>query len=248
MNFQFTRDLSAELRDVEGMFRESMLPWHKEMQTYIDLIELDHTWNIMPGIVFNIYRDMGLKLDFCISMTNIFKVVYLSIYIHELIKDDAEGQEYNQQMQFTILIGDYFFGRVVSLLIEAGADMLLPAFSDMIAEINEGMISHYKLGAGDEEFIQETRAPLYKTAFLTAARCSGKKAEEQELCKEAGYNLGMAAEFISRKACHRDAAVYLKQSERLLDCVPGIRVPSLLRTIVEEMHEVLPGKSNLAAV
>ncbi len=248
MVFQFTRDLSSELVDMDGVFKASILPWWQEIQTYLELIRLDHTWRTLPAVVFSIYRSTGLNREFCVSMANIFKILYLSVFIHELIKDDDEGQEYNQDMQFSILIGDYMFGRILALLIEAEADMLLPTFADMICEINEGMVSRYKLGGSPEKFVESTRASLYKNAFLTAAHCAGKNVEEQEFYKQAGYKLGMAIEF-SKDEVFRDGALsYLEESEKLLNPGQGGRIRTLMEPIYEEMRNLLSASSKRAAV
>ncbi len=248
MVFQFTRDLSSELLDVDGVFKTSILPWWQEIETYIELIRSDHTWKTLPAIVFSIYRGTGLNREFCITMANIFKILYLSVFIHELIKDDEEGQEYNQDMQFSILIGDYMFGRILALLVEAEADMLLPALADMICEINEGMVKRYKLAASQEEFVESTRASFYKTAFLTAAYCAGKNIEEQGCFKEAGYKLGMALEFLKEEVLREEALSYLGDSEKLLSPEQGSRISTSMGPIYEEMRSFLTAGNKLAVV
>lgn len=247
MVFKFTRDLSSELVDVEGLFKNSILPWWQEIQPYMESIKSDHTWKTLPSIVFTIYRSAGLNRDFCISMANIFKILYLSVFIHEAIKDDQEGQEYNQDMQFSILIGDYMFGRMLALLIEVEADMLLPAFAEMICEINEGMVKRYKLGSSQDAFVENTRVPFYKTAFLTAAHCAGKNIEEQEFYKKAGYKLGMAIEFLKEEVFREESLSYLVESEKLLKPEQG-RVPALMAAVYEEMRGIISDSHKLAAV
>ncbi len=248
MVFQFTRDLSTELLDVDGLFKKSILPWWQEIEIYMELIRLDHTWRTLPAVVFSIYRGTGFNREFCISMANIFKVLYLSVFIHELIKDDEEGQEFNQDMQFSILIGDFMFGRILALLIEAGADRLLPIFSDMICEINEGMVKRYKLGGNQEEFIENTRASFYKTAFLTAAYYAGKNMEEQECFKEAGYKLGLALEFLKDEVLREEALSYLGDSEELLSSQQGSMISTSMGPIYEEMRSFLTASNKLAVV
>lgn len=248
MVFQFTRDLSSELLDVDGVFKTSVLPWWEEIQTYVELIRLDHNWKALPAIVFSVYRGTGLNREFCISMANIFKILYLSVFIHELIKDDEEGQEYNQDLQFSILIGDYMFGRILALLIEAEADMLLPIFADMICEINEGMVERYKLGPDPQKFVPSIRASFYKTAFLTAACCAGKNREEQVYFEEAGYKLGLAVEFIKEKVLRDQALSCLDDSENLMNAEQGSKICVLLGPIYEEMRGLLSASDKLAAV
>ncbi|KUG04707.1 hypothetical protein ASZ90_017846 [hydrocarbon metagenome] len=248
MVFQFARDLSSELLDVDGLFKKSILPWWQEIETYRELIKLDHTWRALPAVVLSVYRGTGFNREFCISMANIFKILYLSVFIHELIKDDEEGQEYNQDMQFSILIGDYMFGRILALLIEAEADMLLPIFADMICEINEGMVKRYKLGSSEAEFVESRRASFYKTAFLTAAFCAGKNVEEQGCFREAGYKLGMALELLQEEGLREEALSFLEDSEKLLSPEQGSRISTSMGPIYKEMRSLLTASNKLAVV
>lgn len=243
MVFQFDQDLGTDLLEADVVFRRSIRPWWQEIQPYIELIQLDHTWKNLPGFVLAIYRELGLNKDFSLAMTNIFKMLYLSVFIHELIGDDAEGQEHNQTMQFSILIGDYMFGRVLALLIKAEADMLVPVFADMICEINEGMVSRYKLGGSRAGYLKSSRASFYKNAFFTAAICAGKNVEEQELYRQAGYRLGIAAEFFRDEELREEAQAYLEDSA-------GILTPerNYMESIYEEMRRVFASSNKLAAV
>lgn len=248
MVFQFSRNLSDELQELDALFNKSISPWGQDMEIYMEWINRDHTWSALPPIVFSIYRGMGLNQDLSLSMANIFKILYLSVLIHESIHDDEEGQEYNQHMQFSILIGDYMFGLIMALLIDNQADMLLPLFTDLICEINEGMIRRYKLGSNRSDFIASSRASLYKSAFLTAARCAGKAKEEQGSLQQAGHNLGIAIEFLNYEELRGEALPYLEASCSLLMTEPHNSISSFMGPIYREINGLLSRPDTMAAV
>jgi hypothetical protein len=249
MNLQFPKELSQELLEADRLFYQSIMPWWPRIQTSIELIKLDKTWNAMPGVVYGLYRDLGFKKDFCIAMTNIFKINYLASFIHEIVKGEEEGQEYNRDMQFHILIGDFLFGKMLSLLIKADADILIPFFTEMICEISEGMVSFYKLGAIHNEYIDKTKASYYKTAFLTAAASAGKPCHEQDLYKQAGHKLGMAIELLLNEADNGTVKSLLEESERLLNsCHNSKYKNSILAMVYKQLRAEFNKAEELAAV
>jgi hypothetical protein len=248
MVFQFSRNLSDEMKELDVLFHKSIEPWGQDMEIYLEWIEEDHTYRTLPSIVFSIYRGLGLNEEFSLSMDNIYKILYLSVFIHESIHDDEEGQEYNQEMQFSILIGDYMFGRIMALLLEIEADMLLPFFADLICEINEGMVRRYKLGSSRSEYIASSRASLYKSAFLTAACCAGKDMEEQISCQEAGHKLGIAIEFLNQEELRGAALPYLEASISLLMAEPHASISTFMGPIYQEIHGLLSLPDQVAAV
>lgn len=248
MNLQFPKEMSQDLLEVDRMLYHSIMPWWPKIQNFMELIKFDKTWNTMPGIVYGICRDLGLKRDYCMAVTNIFKVNYLAYFIHESVGDEEEGQECNQDMQFSILIGDFLFGKMLSLLIKADAEILVPYFTNMICEIGEGMVSFYKLGADQEEYIGKTKASYYKTAFLTAAASAKKPYHEQELYRQAGYKLGMAIELLNQ-ADNDEIKSLLKDSEGILNSCCNIRTKnSTLALVYKQILAGLKNAEKLAAV
>jgi hypothetical protein len=93
MVFQFSRNLSDEMKELDVLFHKSIEPWGQDMEIYLEWIEEDHTYRTLPSIVFSIYRGLGLNEEFSLSMANIYKILYLSVFIHESIHDDEEGQD-----------------------------------------------------------------------------------------------------------------------------------------------------------
>ncbi|MDD4802378.1 MAG: hypothetical protein PHF24_05485 [Syntrophomonas sp.] len=196
MEFIFSRDIQAELLDVDKLFNKSLSSWWDEIDVFAQELDRDLSRRLLPAIIIKAYRCLGMDKEFYIKMTSLYKIMDFANKIHLTVKDGKEGQENNQQLQFTILIGDYIFGKVFSLLLETRAEKLLPGFAAMICEINEGFIVQYKLNGALQEVLARTRAPLYKNAFASAADLSGLSPDITSIYEDFGYNLGMALELI----------------------------------------------------
>lgn len=199
MKYVFSRDMHADLWSVDRMFQHSLDSWWDELITDINEMEGDPTFNVLPAATVIAYRNLGLGKELSVAMANIFKTLYFASYIHATVKDCEEGQEHDQRLQFTILIGDYIFGRILKLLLEAEADNLLDDFSQMMCEISEGMMLEFKTDSSVEVVLQKTRGSLYSTAFLTAARMARLDKEQTRNYEEIGYHLGLALELMYKQ-------------------------------------------------
>lgn len=188
------RELKLDLDEVNRIVHNQLLPWWSDIRVYVDKAKQESTWDQLPGAVLAVYRYLGHPVEYSIKMAAIFKMTYLASFIHELVGDDEEGQVYDRNMQFAILIGDYIFGCILKMLVEIGADPLLDVFSNTIAQVNEGMVMKHKLHANPEKVIAMTRASLYRAAFLSAARSAGLAAEVIVGYSRLGYHIGMALE------------------------------------------------------
>lgn len=215
MNFTFARDMQGDLLAVDSLFKKSLFPWWDDISIYIDNMDADFTFNMLPAMVIAAYRNLGLNKELNLAMANLFKTIYFANRIHVLIKDDEEGQLQNQELQFTILIGDYIFGRILKLLLEAKADRLLKIFSAMMCEMNEGLVVQYKLDGDLQQTLAMTRASLYSSAFITAAQMAGLEENKIVIYGEIGRNLGMALEI--KYNYGQDNRGYLYEAERLLE-------------------------------
>lgn len=211
MNFAFTRDLEVEICEMEKKFKQSLQPWWGNMSYLLARIQGDLSYQLMPSVALLAYKYLEMDNKTTVSMANIFKTIYFANKIHALIRDNEEGQLQNQELQFTILIGDYIFGRVLKLLLEAGADQLLDEFARMMSRINEGLVIRYKLDASSEEIIWKSITPLYATAFASAARLKGLGPELVANYEQIGLNLGMVLE-LTITAHNREALTYLEQT------------------------------------
>jgi geranylgeranyl pyrophosphate synthase len=216
MEFIFTREMQDDLREVNNTFQRSLLPWWDEISIYVPEADRDLGYKLLPAMVINAYRYLGIERELTIQMANIFKTINFANIIHILAKDDEEGQIHNQELQFAILIGDYIFGRVLKLLLEADADKLLNIFATMICSINEGLVIKHTLHGGLEDVLTKTRAPLYTNAFLTAGKMAGLKPETAEIYSEIGHNLGMAVELIYIYHQEKCGRTYLYKAQSLM--------------------------------
>jgi len=241
MKFIFSRDLKYEILDVDKAFKKSLFPWWEDISVYLERLEDDITWNSIPVLVLSIYKFQGFDRSLTIQMANLFKMIYFANSIHAFVKDDSEGQEHNRELQFNILIGDYIFGRILKLLHEAKVDKLLQIFSEMICEINEGMVMKHKLSAGYKQVLAKTKASIYSTAFLTAAELSNVEDEEKELFRQLGYNLGMSIELPSNDASQNEIMEFINKSEYLFRELNQQKnaANSSLEEIIKEIHDMI---------
>lgn len=234
----FIRELDNEINEIDIRFRQGLLPWWDDLLPYIEGIKEDFTWNALPPLVLGAYKLAGLNRSVGLAIANVFKTLYLAIYVYCQVKDEEEGQTHDQNLQFTILIADYLFGNVLKQLVTAEASHLLRYFSDMAADINEGLVWQHKMGVSGREVLQKTRAPLYTTAFLTAAQLAGMDEENELLYTTLGFNYGMAMELMQDRHYYNEAEAYYNESRRLfhrLDLNPA-ETGVILEKVLTEMH------------
>ncbi|MEN6350480.1 MAG: hypothetical protein ABFD08_13930 [Syntrophomonas sp.] len=215
MNLALSREFKNDLHDLDIVFKESLLPWWDDINGYIKELENDVTWTTLPLMTMGVYSFLGLDRKISVSMANIFRTLFFANYIHALVKDDNEGQEYNRELQFSILIGDYIFGRMLKLLVEAEADSLVGIFAEMMGEINEGMILKHKYGADCRQVLSKTRAPLYARAFETAARLASLGGELENIYRQLGFALGMCIELPPYESRAAEIQNYIHEGEKI---------------------------------
>lgn len=188
------RDLKYDLEEVNRLVRNRLLPWWDGIQAYVSKASEEPTWEQLPAAVVAIYGYLGQQRAFSLKMAAIFRMTHLASVIHESVGDDEDGQSYDQDMQFTILIGDYIFGAILKMLVESDSDHLLDVFSDTIGQINEGLAMKYKLNLAPDQYLPKTRASLYQAAFTTAARLRGISSEAIGWYTKLGFHIGMGLE------------------------------------------------------
>ncbi|MEN6459885.1 MAG: hypothetical protein ABFC94_00750 [Syntrophomonas sp.] len=250
MKFLFTSEINADLLNVDKLFEQSLLPWWDEISVYNNRMKDDFTWQVLPAVVLHVYKYFGLNCQIAIAMANIFKTIYFSNGIHILVKDDKEGQKPGKEMQFAILIGDFIFGRVLKLLVESDVSNLLATLSNMICEINEGMVLQYKLEADSNQVFKKAKAPLYSAVFNTAAQLSGLEGEKKEVYKELGYNLGMTLELSNQSEFQQEAILYMHKTESTLGRFKDYyNTPdSILTRVIKNLHASICGPESIAVV
>lgn len=248
MNFTFTRELEVEINDMERKFKQSLQPWWGDMSYLLGGLQGDLSFKLMPSVAVLAYQYLDMNRELTVSMANIFKTIYFAAKIHIMVKDNEEGQLQNQELQFTILIGDYIFGRVLKLLLEARADQLLDQFANMISQINEGLIIKYKLDTSLREVLCKSSAPLYTTAFASAAKLKGLTSEGVKMYEQIGLNLGMALE-LSIAGATIEAMDYLDQTYAAIESFRAATGEgnSSLDKLLQELQNIL-SVANSAAV
>ncbi len=216
MEIILTKNIQSGLQEVDRTFRNSLLPWWNEIAAYVPKVDQDLGFKLLPAMVLNSYGYLGLDKGLAVKMANLFKTIDFATRIHGLIKDDEEGQKHNQELQFTILIGDYIFGRVLKLLVETGTDHLLYMFASMIGRINEGLIIEHKLKSNLEQTLIQTRAPLYHNAFMSAAKMANLAPDLTENYGRLGLNLGAALELTFVHGQKGLGQAYLDKAKEIL--------------------------------
>lgn len=250
MNLLFTRDLKTELADLEQVFKHSLLPWWDNIDNYVEDLKNDLTWMILPPVVMSIYQYTGHSRQLSISMSSIFRNCYLSHRIHALVKDDEEGQQYDQDLQFNILLGDYISGRVLKALVETKTDHILNDLAQMIAEVNQGMVIKHKLNGGFNQIIEATRAPFYATAFLTAAKLAAYDNECCQSYRQMGYHFGMSIELGQDTVSQQQVQNHMHKCEKLFVQISkrGHSSNSSLENAIRELHSHFCGMEEFAVV
>lgn len=240
MNFSsITREFQSEKDELERVFQSTLGPWWNSAHVYYDEIKQDTTWNVLPGVIYFAYYLLGCENNF-INYANIFRTAYFAHYIHTNIKDAAEGQVHNQEMQFGILIGDYFFGRLLKLLVEAENREILIPFAEMICSMNEGVIIKHTQNVEYEYVIEKTRAIIYATAFLSAAIVAGKDDKFKELYRRLGFNIGMMIELSDDLTQQNRIINYLYAAETILKQIgEKNRRSNLAENIINEVKNLL---------
>ena len=250
MNLLFTRELKKELADLEQVFKYSLLPWWDSIDDYVKALENDLTWVILPPVVMSIYTFTGHNRQLAIIISNIFRNCYLAHRIHDLVKDDEEGQQHNQELQFNILIGDYIFGNVLKALVDIKADRLVGFFAEMIAEVNQGLLIKHKLNGNYEEVVEKTRAPYYATAFLIAARLAGYDDKTCQSYRQMGYHFAMSIELGQDPAYCSLAQTHVHECEKIFISLNkhSNSANSSLEKAIKEVHNHLCGMEESAVV
>lgn len=249
MNFAFTRELEVEINEMDKLFKRSLQPWWGNMSFLTARLQGDLSFQLMPQVAVLAYKFLDMDRETTISMANMFKTVYFASKIHIMIKDSEEGQIQNQELQFTILIGDYIFGRVLKLLLEAGADQLLDDFSQMMSQINEGLVIKYKLNGRLQDVLLKSSVPLYAAAFKTAAKLKGLNQREIKMAEQIGQNLGMALELVIAGE-GAEALAYLDRTDAALrdfNALTGKGNTSLDK-LLQELHNMLTISKSAAVI
>lgn len=247
MDLLVTREFKNELIELDKVFKATINPWWDSTYFYYQGIVCDITWKALPPVVYAAYKYIGCEDKF-LTFTNIFRTAYFAHYIHSAVKDAEEGQVHNRDLQFNILIGDYFFGKLLKLLVDANNKKILIPFADMICSMNEGMIIKHKFNIQEIEALEKTKASVYTMVFLSAAINGEKDDEFSDLYKKMGFYLGMCIELSTNTNLHEKALYYLFNAEEIFNNINKEyrNKNSMLENIINDLRHRL--ENNAVAV
>lgn len=246
MEYLFARDYRHQLNDVDRSFKTGMLKSWPEIKTYVNLLEGDTTWDHLTLMTLVFYDHLGINNRLSTVMAYIFKNLYLAQTIHCGVKDDEEGQEYNQDLQFAILIGDYTFGYIMQLLLENQAERVLSSLASMICAISEGLVrKRYQVWNPIKE-IEEVKAPLYATAFQTAAQLAGCGRESSY--RRLGHDMGMAVELL-HLGVNSQVDRYVHSSFEILSSLKHDNaLEGVMGKVINELHDLACSQDRAAVI
>lgn len=214
------------IKGIHDLVEDRLKSWSQGLAPYINhLVKNDLHWRTLPRVIDALGTCVRLEQKIKLYLGAIFEMLYLADHIHCQVRDDEEGQEHNEELQFSILIGDYIFGESVKMLGEIEGYQLLGLFSELICFINEGHVKN-KLATGvNLEVLEAEKASFYRYAFLITACLAGLPREEGRIWEEAGNCLGMAVVLHD----HRIFVLgleYLERARAILSHVIGDEVRS----------------------
>lgn len=250
MNLAIVKEIKNELAAANLLMKESLRPWGEEILAYCQGLEEDIHWKMLPVTAALTHRNLGINFRHTVYITAIFRLVYLANYIHALVGDDEEGQQYDRGLQFSILIGDYISGVVLKLLSEIDSHYLIPFFTSMTCQVNEGRVMRKMNGMNgkggpDLEVMARETASLYRNAFLVAAVTGRLSDSERSLYGEMGHNLGMAIAVETEMYSRSAAYPYLDKAKTLRLVVSRERWidgGDMVDNLIEELMSGLPGR------
>lgn len=183
----------TELKETDRVLQEILQPWAEDLGKYSESVEREIHWTALPALTVAINRHFTNYGQRGGCLAAIFSLLFVADYIGCQVKDDEEGQEYNRDLQFAILIADLIFGQAVKLLSSINGHGLLGILTDMMCIINEGhVMRRISNGEDDQEILAREKASFYKYSFLAAAKANGCGALECKFYEDLGYDVGMA--------------------------------------------------------
>lgn len=238
-----------ELIEADNLLRECMRPWDEQLQPHQRNLKKVIHWTALPAITVAVNRHFEGHEKTGSHLAAIFSLLFLADYIHCGVGDDDQGV-CNDGFQFSILVGDYLFGKAMGLLNRINGHGLLQQFSQLICAVNEGHVMR-KLanGQADCEILAREQASYYQYSFLTAAIAGGCGPLECKLYEETGHILGMAIALYN-EGMDRTGASYLERTRTLL--TTGFRPRNgkicVLRGLFDELIATLKPTREVVAI
>jgi hypothetical protein len=193
----------------------------------------ENTCQHVLALVLAVYRWRGHSPERTRDMAFLFELLYLSRVLLLKVRDEAEGQRHDRQLQLSVLLSDYYLGEALHFLTSHGGTDLIPYFSQILAGGSEGLVEHFYQGRPEEETLGPTHGALYRGIFYSADRL-----QTAAVCApfaQLGYHLGMTLELgwlgSAARFEHQQWLLPLYQS-----LPPAYQHPDLLK-LIREMEE-----------
>ena len=169
MKLAYSGEIQHCMGELDQLIQDSLKPWWGQVLPHVDRLSSDIHYYTLPLAALAACIVQGVDRARALSMANIFRTLYLSNHIHSQIRDEAEGQLCDQQMQHDMLLSDYIFGHLIQSLLDIQAEELLDDFSLLMCRLNEAFTREH-LGTDETTTIAQSKTDYYITAFRTAAR------------------------------------------------------------------------------
>lgn len=176
---------------------------------------------IRPGIVLLAARMFGQTSDRVNSLGAMVQFIYLARLMRENISEQP-GEEHGESSALPVLLGDYFYGRLLVLAVESGLAHFLTPLSEAVCRSAENITR----GPGDPlmeavvETVRHQIADLFAEAMLLTATLLEVSPGEREAMRRFGLNLGMGYGLMSKGAV-AEAGRYRKRALTKLDKLPA---------------------------
>lgn len=191
----YNREMQHCLNELDSILNKGLQPWWNRIAMHVGSLKDDIHFSTLPLVCVAAYTVQGVERSRALAMANLFRTVYLANHIHQQVRDEAEGQECDQRLQSDILLGDYIFGHLMQLLLDAQAEEMLDDLAQLMVTINEGYIWERAGSETRENVVLKTRVSYYEVAFRTAARMGSDR--EVESFAEIGAAFGKALTLFS---------------------------------------------------
>ena len=239
-----------ELIEAEGLLIECLRPWEVQFQRYDKELSQVLHWKTLPMATVAINRHLEAEPRVGSHLAAIFPLILISDHIHAQVTDDYNKTDGDDSFPYSILLGDYLFGKAVGMLTRIDGHRLLPYFSDLICLVNEGHVMGKLSGNKvDFETLAREKASYYQYSFLTAAVFSGKGPYECAFYEKIGYHLGMALTLFD-KGFSKASFTHIGQMNNLWsdNFCRSNRSSDVLRDLLDVFAQELNSSQKVAAI
>ncbi|NPV26341.1 MAG: hypothetical protein HPY81_02555 [Firmicutes bacterium] len=182
---------------------------------------------VLPALVILSARAYGYTHPRVTCMAGVVQMMFLAASIHNEVPDDGERLNGDplvadrERSQFSVLIGDYIYGKVLRLLCEADCVEMLPWLAGVICEMNEAAMVRLQAEKTGRinleiqlEILRREFAVLFGAACRIGAILAGAADEQILNLIRVGENLGMVLGIRERQLDGQLLAQYIEEARR----------------------------------